>query len=68
MRETHTREIQFSERGFVERLGLNEPEVLGVRAIYINGRYVTVPEKIEEIVVVLNVLGEEEDAEEEGAS
>lgn len=56
------KEIPFSERGFLERLRLLNPDVAGLRSIYINNRYVAAPDEIRKIVVVLNMVEESQDA------
>jgi hypothetical protein len=60
-------EILFSERALLKKLGLGlrskiqDGEIVGLRAIWINGRYVCVPEPIDSIKIVVNKLIREED-------
>ena len=59
-KEIQVKSIVFTESAFLKRLGLDGEDVLGIRAIWINGRYVAAPNPIMKIEVALNTLRETE--------
>jgi hypothetical protein len=57
MQRLESREIVFSEKGLLEKLGLlNDPNVVGIKAVWLNNRYLQVPEDIESIKITVTRL------------
>lgn len=45
--------VTYTERGFLSKLGLDDPDVAGIHALWLNGRWVLTPEKVESVKVTL---------------
>ena len=59
MRELEYETVTYTERGFLSALGLDDPDVAGIHALFLNGRWVMSPEKVERIDVVLMKVRQE---------
>jgi len=53
MAKVQTKTITYTERGLLKKLGLDDPEVLGIKGLCINGRFVASIEDVRSIDVVI---------------
>lgn len=63
LKRLKAKEIKYTEKGFMQKIGLDNLNALGIKGIKINGRFLVPIEDIEQISVVYNVLVDENEFE-----
>ena len=63
LKRLKAREIKYTEKGFLEKLGLNDLNALSLKGVKINGRFLVPLEDISDVTIVYTVLVDQNDFE-----